>query len=161
MEKKEEKENIQEEVIGKNKWIKAISLVLLLIIIFSFTYYSIYSIYTRKDYSNAYVVEKREDNIIVRGKEKSIHDIQDIYLENKKLNYDRSDEEIVIKKEGIEKDAEYLKIIAKENEEKQEEQKENNKKQEIRNDNMFLKAMKKIDMILGKKENTVTIVVRV
>ena len=83
--KEEENKNTQKEVVEKNKWVRVISLIFLLIIIFSFVYYSIYSIYNMKDYSNAYTVERKEDNIIVRGKEKDIHDIQELYLENKKL----------------------------------------------------------------------------
>lgn len=160
---KQEKENkdIQEEVVEKSKWLRAISLIFLLIIIFSFVYYSIYSIYNMKDYSNAYTVEKKEDNIIVRGKEKDIHDIQELYLENKKLSYDVSNEELVAsiqnEKEGSkeEKEIQYIKIIAKENEEKTKE-----KETKIKKDNMFLRIMKKIDGLLGKKEDIVTIVIR-
>ena len=123
--KEKENKNIQEEVIEKNKWVRVISLIFLLIIIFSFVYYSIYSIYNMKDYSNAYIVERKEDNIIVKGKEKDIQDIQDLYLENKKLNYDILDEELIAKiqdeKEESKEEQEeikYIKIIAKENEEK-------------------------------------------
>lgn len=162
---KEEKENkdIQEEVVEKSKWLKAISLIFLLIIIFSFVYYSIYSIYNMKDYSNAYIVERKEDNIIIKEKEKDIHDIQELYLENKKLSYDRLNEELVVKiqdkKEGKSKEQQeeikYIKIIAKENEEKTKE-----KETKIKKDNIFLRTMKKIDGLLGKKEDIVTIVVR-
>lgn len=161
---KQEKENkdIQEEVIEKNKWVRVISLIFLLIIIFSFVYYSIYSIYNMKDYSNAYIVERKEDNIIVKGKEKDIQDIQDLYLENKKLNYDILDEELIAKiqdkKEESKEEQEeikYIKIIAKENEEKTKE-----KETKIKKDNIFLRTMKKIDRLLGKKEDIVTIVIR-
>lgn len=170
---KQEKENkdIQEEVVEKSKWLRAISLIFLLIIIFSFVYYSIYSIYNMKDYSNAYTVEKKEDNIIVRGKEKDIHDIQELYLENKKLSYDVSNEELVAsiqnEKEGSkeEKEIQYIKIIAKENKEKEsgklaKNEKDEDKKNKIKKDNIFLRTMKKIDGLLGKKEDIVTIVVR-
>lgn len=161
--KKEENKNTQEEVVGKNKWVRVISLIFLLLIIFSFVYYSIYSIYNMKDYSNAYTAERKEDNIIVRGKEKDIHDIQELYLENKKLSYDRLNEELVAKiqdkKEGESKEQQeeikYIKIIVKENEEKTKE-----KETKIKKDNMFLRIMKKIDGLLGKKEDIVTIVIR-
>lgn len=160
--KEKENKNIQEEVIEKNKWVRVISLIFLLIIIFSFVYYSIYSIYNMKDYSNAYIVERKEDNIIVKGKEKDIQDIQDLYLENKKLNYDILDEELIAKiqdkKEESKEEQEeikYIKIIAKENEEKTKE-----KETKIKKDNIFLRTMKKIDRLLGKKEDIVTIVVR-
>ena len=172
---KQEKENkdIQEEVVEKSKWLRAISLIFLLIIIFSFVYYSIYSIYNMKDYSNAYTVEKKEDNIIVRGKEKDIHDIQELYLENKKLSYDVSNEELVAsiqnEKEGSkeEKEIQYIKIIAKENEEKTKDienanakEKAKEKETKIKKDNIFLRTMKKIDGLLGKKEDIVTIIIR-
>ncbi len=160
--KEKENKNIQEEVIEKNKWVRVISLIFLLIIIFSFVYYSIYSIYNMKDYSNAYIVERKEDNIIVKGKEKDIQDIQDLYLENKKLNYDILDEELIAKiqdkKEESKEEQEeikYIKIIAKENEEKTKE-----KETKIKKDNIFLRTMKKIDRLLGKKEDIVTIVIR-
>ena len=162
---KKEKENkdIQEEVVEKSKWLRAISLIFLLLIIFSFVYYSIYSIYNMKDYSNAYTAERKEDNIIVRGKEKDIHDIQELYLENKKLSYDVSNEELVAsiqdrkeeKSKEEQEQIQYIKIIAKENEEKTKE-----KETKIKKDNMFLRIMKKIDGLLGKKEDIVTIVVR-
>ena len=171
--KEEENKNTQEEVVEKNKWVRVISLIFLLIIIFSFVYYSIYSIYNMKDYSNAYTVEKKEDNIIVRGKEKDIHDIQELYLENKKLSYDVSNEELVAKiqdkKEGESKEQQeeikYIKIIAKEDEEKESEksaknEKDEDKKNKIKKDNIFFRTMKKIDGLLGKKEDIVTIVVR-
>lgn len=165
IEKRKEKENknIQEEVIEKNKWVRVISLIFLLILIFSFVYYSIYSIYNMKDYSNAYTVERKEDNIIVKGKEKSIQDIQELYLENKKLSYDVLNEELVAsiqdrKKEESKEEQEeikYIKIIAKENEEKTKE-----KETKIKKDNIFLRIMKKIDGLLGKKEDIVTIIIR-
>ncbi len=160
--KEKENKNIQEEVIEKNKWVRVISLIFLLIIIFSFVYYSIYSIYNMKDYSNAYIVERKEDNIIVKGKEKDIQDIQDLYLENKKLSYDVSNEELVAsiqdrkeEKSKEEKEIQYIKIIAKDNEEKTKE-----KETKIKKDNIFLRTMKKIDGLLGKKEDIVTIVIR-
>lgn len=161
--KKEENKNTQEEVVEKNKWARVISLIFLLLIIFSFVYYSIYSIYNMKDYSNAYTAERKEDNIIVRGKEKDIHDIQELYLENKKLSYDVSNEELVAsiqdRKEGKSKEEQeqiqYIKIIVKENEEKTKE-----KETKIKKDNIFLRTMKKIDGLLGKKEDIVTIVIR-
>lgn len=161
--KKEENKNTQEEVVGKNKWVRVISLIFLLLIIFSFVYYSIYSIYNMKDYSNAYTAERKEDNIIVRGKEKDIHDIQELYLENKKLSYDVSNEELVAsiqdrkeeKSKEEQEQIQYIKIIVKENEEKTKEKETKNKK-----DNMFLRIMKKIDGLLGKKEDIVTIVIR-
>lgn len=161
--KEEENKNTQKEVVEKNKWVRVISLIFLLLIIFSFVYYSIYSIYNMKDYSNAYTAERKEDNIIVRGKEKDIHDIQELYLENKKLSYDRLNEELVAKiqdkKEGESKEQQeeikYIKIIVKENEEKTKE-----KETKIKKDNMFLRIMKKIDGLLGKKEDIVTIVIR-
>ncbi len=161
--KEEENKNTQKEVVEKNKWVRVISLIFLLIIIFSFVYYSIYSIYNMKDFSNAYTAERKEDNIIVRGKEKDIHDIQELYLENKKLSYDRLNEELVAKiqdkKEGESKEQQeeikYIKIIVKENEEKTKE-----KETKIKKDNMFLRIMKKIDGLLGKKEDIVTIVIR-
>lgn len=158
--KEEENKNTQKEVVEKNKWVRVISLIFLLIIIFSFVYYSIYSIYNMKDYSNAYTVERKEDNIIVRGKEKDIHDIQELYLENKKLSYDVSNEELVAsiqnEKEGSkeEKEIQYIKIIAKENEEKTKD-----KENKIKKDNIFLRTMKKIDGLLGKKEDIVTIII--
>lgn len=173
---KKEKENkdTQEEVVEKNKWVRVISLIFLLLIIFSFVYYSIYSIYNMKDYSNAYTVERKEDNIIVRGKEKDIHDIQELYLENKKLNYDILDEELIAKiqnkKEESKEEQEqiqYIKIIAKENEEKTKEienanakEKAKEKETKIKKDNILLRTMKKIDGLLGKKEDIVTIVIR-
>lgn len=159
--KEKENKNIQEEVIEKNKWVRVISLIFLLIIIFSFVYYSIYSIYNMKDYSNAYIVERKEDNIIVKGKEKDIQDIQDLYLENKKLNYDILDEELIAKIQDKKEESkeqeqiQYIKIIAKDNEEKTKE-----KETKIKKDNIFLRTMKKIDRLLGKKEDIVTIVVR-
>lgn len=161
--KKEENKNTQEEVVEKNKWVRVISLIFLLIIIFSFVYYSIYSIYNMKDYSNAYTVERKEDNIIVRGKEKDIHDIQELYLENKKLSYDVSNEELVAsiqdrkeeKSKEEQEQIQYIKIIAKDNEEKTKD-----KENKIKKDNIFLRTMKKIDGLLGKKEDIVTIVVR-
>ena len=161
--KKEEEKNTQEEVVGKNKLVRVISLIFLLIIIFSFVYYSIYSIYNMKDYSNAYTVERKEDNIIVRGKEKDIHDIQELYLENKKLSYDVSNEELVAsiqdrkeeKSKEEQEQIQYIKIIAKDNEEKTKD-----KENKIKKDNIFLRTMKKIDGLLGKKEDIVTIVVR-
>lgn len=163
--KKQEKENkdTQEEVVEKNKWVRVISLIFLLLIIFSFVYYSIYSIYNMKDYSNAYTVERKESDIIIKGKEKDIHDIQDLYLENRKLNYDILDEELVAsiqdrKKEESKEEQEeikYIKIIAKDNEEKAKE-----KETKVKKDNIFLRIMKKIDRLLGKKEDIVTIVIR-
>lgn len=161
--KEEENKNTQEEVVEKNKWVRVISLIFLLIIIFSFVYYSIYSIYNMKDYSNAYTVERKEDNIIVRGKEKDIHDIQELYLENKKLSYDVSNEELVAsiqdrkeeKSKEEQEQIQYIKIIAKDNEEKTKD-----KENKIKKDNIFLRTMKKIDGLLGKKEDIVTIVVR-
>lgn len=160
--KEEENKNTQKEVVEKNKWVRVISLIFLLIIIFSFVYYSIYSIYNMKDYSNAYTVERKEDNIIIKGKEKDIHDIQELYLENKKLNYDILDEELIAKiqdeKEESKEEQEgikYIKIIAKDNEEKTKD-----KENKIKKDNIFLRTMKKIDGLLGKKEDIVTIVVR-
>ena len=161
--KEEENKNTQEEVVEKNKLVRVISLIFLLIIIFSFVYYSIYSIYNMKDYSNAYTVERKEDNIIVRGKEKDIHDIQELYLENKKLSYDVSNEELVAsiqdrkeeKSKEEQEQIQYIKIIAKDNEEKTKD-----KENKIKKDNIFLRTMKKIDGLLGKKEDIVTIVVR-
>lgn len=160
--KEEENKNTQEEVVEKNKWVRVLSLIFLLIIIFSFVYYSIYSIYNMKDYSNAYIVERKEDNIIVKGKEKDIQDIQDLYLENKKLSYDVLNEELVAsiqdrkeEESKEEKEIQYIKIIAKDNEEKTKE-----KETKIKKDNIFLRTMKKIDGLLGKKEDIVTIVVR-
>lgn len=161
--KEEENKNTQEEVVEKNKLVRVISLIFLLIIIFSFVYYSIYSIYNMKDYSNAYTVERKEDNIIVRGKEKDIHDIQELYLENKKLSYDVSNEELVAsiqdrkeeKSKEEQEQIQYIKIIAKDNEEKTKD-----KENKIKKDNIFLRIMKKIDGLLGKKEDIVTIVVR-
>lgn len=161
--KEEENKNTQEEVVEKNKWVRVISLIFLLIIIFSFVYYSIYSIYNMKDYSNAYTVERKEDNIIVRGKEKDIHDIQELYLENKKLSYDVSNEELVAsiqdrkeeKSKEEQEQIQYIKIIAKENEEKTKD-----KENKIKKDNIFLRTMKKIDGLLGKKEDIVTIIIR-
>lgn len=161
--KEEENKNTQKEVVEKNKWVRVISLIFLLIIIFSFVYYSIYSIYNMKDFSNAYTVERNEDNIIVRGKEKDIHDIQELYLENKKLSYDVSNEELVAsiqdrkeeKSKEEQEQIQYIKIIAKDNEEKTKD-----KENKIKKDNIFLRTMKKIDGLLGKKEDIVTIVVR-
>lgn len=161
--KEEENKNTQKEVVEKNKWVRVISLIFLLIIIFSFVYYSIYSIYNMKDYSNAYTVERNEDNIIVRGKEKDIHDIQELYLENKKLSYDVLNEELVAsiqdrkeeKSKEEQEQIQYIKIIAKENEEKTKD-----KENKIKKDNIFLRIMKKIDGLLGKKEDIVTIVIR-
>lgn len=161
--KEEENKNTQKEVVEKNKWVRVISLIFLLLIIFSFVYYSIYSIYNMKDYSNAYTVERNEDNIIVRGKEKDIHDIQELYLENKKLSYDVSNEELVAsiqdrkeeKSKEEQEQIQYIKIIAKDNEEKTKD-----KENKIKKDNIFLRTMKKIDGLLGKKEDIVTIVVR-
>ena len=161
--KEEENKNTQKEVVEKNKWVRVISLIFLLLIIFSFVYYSIYSIYNMKDYSNAYTVERKEDNIIVRGKEKDIHDIQELYLENKKLSYDVSNEELVAsiqnrkeeKSKEEQEEIQYIKIIAKENEEKTKE-----KENKIKKDNIFLRTMKKIDGLLGKKEDIVTIIIR-
>lgn len=171
--KKQEKENkdTQEEVVEKNKWVRVISLIFLLLIIFSFVYYSIYSIYNMKDYSNAYTVERKESDIIIKGKEKDIHDIQELYLENRKLNYDILDEELVAsiqdrKKEESKEEQEeikYIKIIAKDNEEKIKEiekTKAKEKETKIKKDNIFLRIMKKIDGLLGKKEDIVTIVIR-
>lgn len=160
--KEEENKNTQKEVVEKNKWVRVISLIFLLIIIFSFVYYSIYSIYNMKDFSNAYTVERNEDNIIIKGKEKDIHDIQELYLENKKLNYDILDEELIAKiqdeKEESKEEQEgikYIKIIAKDNEEKTKD-----KENKIKKDNIFLRTMKKIDGLLGKKEDIVTIIIR-
>lgn len=160
--KEEENKNTQEELVEKNKWVRVISLIFLLIIIFSFVYYSIYSIYNMKDYSNAYTVERNEDNIIVRGKEKDIHDIQELYLENKKLSYDVLNEELVAsiqdrkeeKSKEEQEQIQYIKIIAKENEEKAKD-----KENKIKKDNIFLRIMKKIDGLLGKKEDIVTIII--